>query len=78
MHHSRRARQLAILAIKANKGTETADMTYNKEDEEIMNSEPVSDKELDDELDKEMPNQPSKDEDFVDAVLTEIDISDLE
>lgn len=78
MHHSRRARQLAILAIKANKGTETADMTYNKEDEEIMNSEPVSDKELDDELDKEMPNQPTKDEDFVDAVLTEIDISDLE
>jgi hypothetical protein len=43
-----------------------------------MNSEPVSDKELDDELDKEMPNQPTKDEDFVDAVLTEIDISDLE
>ncbi|MGL5888528.1 MAG: hypothetical protein ACRC3B_01505 [Bacteroidia bacterium] len=78
MHHSRRARQLAILAIKANKGTETADMTYNKEDEEIMNAEPVSDKELSDELDKEMPNQPTKDEDFVDAVLTEIDISDLE
>ncbi|MCA6364885.1 MAG: hypothetical protein IM638_17775 [Bacteroidetes bacterium] len=78
MHHSRRARQLAILAIKANNGTETADMTYNKEDEEIMNAEPVSDKELDDELDKDMPNQPTKDEDFVDAVLTEIDVSDLE
>lgn len=78
MHHSRRARQLAILAIKANKGTETDDMTYNKEDEDIMNSEPVSDKELDDELAKEMPNQSNKDEDFVDAVLTEIDISDIE
>lgn len=78
MHHSRRARQLAILAIKANKGSETNDMTYDKSDEEIMNAEPVSDQELDQELEKEMPNQSTKDEDFVDAVLTEIDVADLE
>ena len=40
MHQSRRARRLAILAIQANNGTETADMKEDPEDEQIMNDNP--------------------------------------
>ena len=78
MHQSRRARHLAILAIQANKGTETEDMKDTKEDEEIMNAEPVSDADLDTELNKEMPGYSTKDEEFVDAALDDIDLSDME
>lgn len=78
MHQSRRARRLAILAIQANKGTETAEMKDTKEDEEIMNANPVSDAELDSELDTQMPGYSTKDEDFVDAALDDIDLSDME
>lgn len=78
MHQSRRARQLAILSIKANKGTEPAGSANEKEDEDIMNSEQVSDADLDKELDEKMPGYSTKDEDFVNAALTEIDLSDME
>lgn len=78
MHQSRRARQLAVLAIKANKGTEPANAANEKEDDDIMNSEPVSDADLDTELDKNMPGYSTKDEDFVNAALSEIDLSDME
>lgn len=78
MHQSRRARQFAILAIQANKGQETADMKYDQEDEQVMNDNPVSDADLDQELDKEMPGYSTKDEDFVDAAISEIDLSDIE
>jgi hypothetical protein len=78
MHQSRRSRQLAVLAIKANKGTEPANAANEKEDDDIMNSEPVSDADLDTELDKNMPGYSTKDEDFVNAALSEIDLSDME
>lgn len=78
MHQSRRGRQLALLSIKANKGTEPAGSGYEKEDEEIMNAEKVSDADLDTELDKEMPGYSTKDEDFVNAALEEIDLTDME
>ena len=78
MHHSRRARRLALLAIQANHGQETADMAYEREDEKIMNDNPVSDADLDNELIREMPGYSIKDEDFVDAALTEIDLQDME
>jgi hypothetical protein len=78
MHHSRRARRLAILAIQANKGQETADMADDKEDEAVMNENPVSDTELDTELNTASPGYSTKDEDFIDAAISEIDISDLE
>lgn len=78
MHQSRRGRQLALLSIKANKGTEPAGSGYEKEDEEIMNAENVSDADLDTELDKNMPGYSTKDEDFVNAALEEIDLTDME
>lgn len=78
MHQSRRARQLAVLAIQANKGTEPAGSANEKEDEEIMNSEKVTDAELDTELDTNMPGYSTKDEDFVNAALEEIDLTDME
>src|SRR3954463_4256325 len=36
IHQSRRARFLAIQAIKANKGVETGEMSYSKDDEAAM------------------------------------------
>jgi len=78
MHQSRRARQLAILSIKANKGTEPANAANEKEDDDIMNAEPVSDADLDKELDQQMPGYSTKYEDFVNAALSEIDLGDME
>ncbi len=78
MHQSRRARQFAILSIKANKGTEPAGSANEKEDDDLMNAEPVADAELDKELDEKMPGYSTKDEDFVNAALEEIDLGDME
>ena len=78
MHQSRRARLLAIAAIKANKGTETSDMSLEKEDDQVMNDSPVDDATLDKQLDQESPGYSTSDEDFVDAVLSDIDLSDME
>lgn len=64
IHHSRRARQLAVLAIRANKGAESPDMRTSKDEEEIMKGAP-SDAELDTELQKEMPNESMKDEEVI-------------
>lgn len=78
MHQSRRARELAILAIQANNGQETADMAYDPEDTAVMNDNPVSDADLDKELDQNMPGYSTKDQDFVDAAIAEIDLGDME
>ena len=78
MHQSRRARHLAILSIQANKGTEPAGSSYEKEDDDIMNAENVSDADLDKELETNSPGYSTKDEDFVNAALEEIDLSDME
>jgi hypothetical protein len=78
MHQSRRARHLAVLSIQANKGTEPANSANEKEDEDIMNAENVSDADLDKELETNSPGYSQKDEDFVNAALEEIDLSDME
>jgi hypothetical protein len=55
------------LAIKTNKGTETAEMRYSREDEAVMKRVP-SDKELDKELFKKMPTEfAAKDKDVMDT-----------
>lgn len=66
IHHSRRARHLAILAIKANKGAETADMRMTKEEQDTMKGGP-SDTELDNALMKDLPDAPQKDEEVLDS-----------
>lgn len=78
MHQSRRARHFAILAIQANKGTETADMKLDPEDEGVMNDSPATDAELDKELEEASPGYSQKDQDFVDAALNDLDLSDVE
>jgi hypothetical protein len=78
MHQSRRARYFAILAIQANKGTETADMKLDPEDDAVMNDSPTTDAELDKELETANPGYSQKDQDFVDAALNDIDLSDVE
>jgi hypothetical protein len=78
MHQSRRARQFAILAIQANKGTETADMKLDPEDEAVMADSTVSDAQLDKDLETDSPGYSQKDEDFINAVLSDIDLGDME
>ena len=78
MQQSRRARHFAILAIQANKGTETADMKLDPEDEAVMNDSPTNDAELDKELETASPGYSQKDQDFVDAALSDLDLSDVE
>lgn len=76
IHQARRARHLAIMAIKANKGAETADMRYSKEDEDNLRGGPT-DENLDAELAKEMPGEPNKDEDVIGSE-PDIDLKDDE
>ena len=64
IHQSRRAKFLAIQAIKANKGVESAEMRYSRDDDEATKGGP-SDDELDKEMEKEMPGQTMKDEDVI-------------
>ncbi len=78
MHQARRARHFAILAIQANKGQAPEGTAFDKDDEAIMNDNPVSDADLDKDLNENMPGYSQKDEDFVDAALTEIDLGDME
>ncbi len=78
MHQSRRARHFAILAIQANKGAETADMKLDPEDEAVMNDTPANDAELDKELETANPGYSQKDQDFVDAAISDLDLSDVE
>jgi hypothetical protein len=78
MHQSRRARQFAVLAIQANKGTETADMKLDPEDEKVMADSTVSDADLDQELNKESPGYSQNDQDFINVVLSDIDLGDME
>jgi|ERR1051325_6556571 hypothetical protein len=77
IHHSRRAKFLALMAIKANKGAETSEMKYQKEDENAFKGGP-SDDELDKELAKEMPAEAAaKDEEAVTAEPA-VDLTDNE
>lgn len=78
MHQSRRARYFAILSIQANKGTETADMKLDPEDEQVMNENPSSDADIDKDLNSASPGYSQKDEDFVNAALNDIDLTDVE
>ncbi len=65
IHHSRRARLLAAIAYKANKGAaEMQEAKLNAEEEELMKNAP-SDDELEKELLKEEPQASLKDEDVI-------------
>ena len=76
IHHSRRARTLALAAIKANKGGESADMNYSKEDEALFKAGP-NDEELDKDLAAARPTEPIKDEEIIGAEPA-VDLSEKE
>ena len=76
IHHSRRARFLAVEAIKANKGAEMAEWKMSKEEEESMANGPKED-ELDKNLAKDMPGEPAKDEEVIGAQPA-VDLNDNE
>ena len=76
IHHSRMARRLAILALKANKGEEMADWKYSKEEEANMKSGPTEE-ELSSELSKEMPGAAVKDEDVI-SDIPDVDLKNDE
>jgi len=76
IHHSRRARFLAIEAIKANKGAEMAEWKLSKEEETSM-ANGIKDEELDRNLAKEMPSEATKDEEVIGTQPT-VDLNDNE
>ena len=76
IHQSRRARRLAILAIKANKGGDIAEMKDSKGEEALGSGSP-SDDELDKEVLTAMPNEPVKDEDVINSE-PDVDLGDNE
>jgi hypothetical protein len=65
-----------VLTIRANKGSETPDMKYDQEDEATMNEEKVTNEELDKELEEQMPNHSTSDEDISNTQLEDIDVED--
>ncbi len=76
IHHSRRARHLAFLAIAANKGKEPADLKMNAEEEKLSKDSP-KEEELDKDLQAAMPSETSKDEDVM-AASPDVDLDDKE
>lgn len=77
IHHSRRARMLAFQVIKANKGVVAKEWEPDAE-EQIHDTNSPTDKQLDDEITKEMPDAANlKDEDLVDSILQDVDVEDI-
>ena len=76
IHHTRRARMLALIAIKANKGVEISEGTLTPEEEELLKNSP-SDEELEKELLKEMPKEKMKDEDVI-GTVPDVELRDKE
>jgi len=76
IHHSRRARMFALAAIKANKGSETADINYSKEEDALFKDGP-HDEELDKDLAVARPSENTKDEEIIGAEPA-VDLSDKE
>lgn len=64
VYHSLRARRLALLAIKANKGEEPKESAPDKEEGAVA-AEAPGDDELDKELKEALPDESEKDEDAI-------------
>ena len=79
MRQSRRARWFAMQAIKANKPSDNISDNYDPEDQKIMNQSPASsDADLDNDLQKDSPNYSTNDQDFTNAALDDIDLTDIQ
>ncbi|UPT67415.1 MAG: hypothetical protein M0D57_01635 [Sphingobacteriales bacterium JAD_PAG50586_3] len=83
IHHSRRARMLAINVIQANKGTVQPGYKMDKEENALSKDSPAdsqldNDLKTDTEFSKNSPATSEKDEDFINIMVDDIDLSDLE
>ena len=83
IHHSRRARMLAINVIQANKGTVQPGFKMDKDENALSKNTPAdtqldNDLKTDTEFNKNSPTTSEKDEDFVNIMVDDIDLSDLE
>lgn len=83
IHHSRRARMLAINVIQANKGTVQPGFKMDNEENSLSKNTPPdsqldNDLKADTEFNKNTPVSGDKDEDFVNIMVDDIDLSDLE
>jgi hypothetical protein len=83
IHHSRRARMLAINVIQANKGTVQPSYKMDKEEDSLSKNTPPdsqldTDLKNDTEFSKNAPATSDKDEDFINIMVDDIDLTDLE
>lgn len=76
IHHSRRARFLAIEVIKANKGAEMEEWKLSKEEQSATANGP-KDEELDKNLAKEMPDELTRDQEVIAAPI-DVNLNDNE
>lgn len=76
IHHSRRARILARMALKANKEADNDNEKLSKDDQEFAKN-PPSDAELEKELMQNMPSEPMKDEEVINSE-PDVDLKDDE
>jgi len=72
IHYSRRARVLALEAVKANKVKPNSDFNFTAEENESAANTPT-DQELEDELNKEMPGE-IKDEELIQNNNLDLDV----
>jgi hypothetical protein len=77
IHHSRRARMLAFMSIRANKNVVKTDWEFNDEENQAVQNIP-SDQQLDKDLQADDPNASMKDEEFLDTILDDIDVKENE
>ncbi|TAL36118.1 MAG: hypothetical protein EPN93_09020 [Spirochaetes bacterium] len=68
MFHTKRARALAVLAIRANRGADPSDADISADEAGAMGNAPA-DADLDLKLAADMPGEPVRDEDIVDTSL---------
>lgn len=77
VHHARRAKMLALMVIKDNKGTPDKEWELSPEEKTAAGKDTPTNEQLDSELMKENPNQAFSDEELMDKVLDDIDVEEI-
>jgi hypothetical protein len=77
IYHSRRARILALSVINLNNGVVKADYDFNKEEQRYIRQTP-HDEQLDKVLEKDLNVYYKMDQDFITAVIDDVELEDVE